>query len=452
MIDAYRDAGGRGELHLQVHLSWAPDQREAEAIAHDQWRSNVFPPPVCWDIDLAETFDAVCEDVPLEQVRQVVQRLVRPRRAHRAARRVRRAGLRRDRPAPRRAGAGGVRRRVRREGPPPAALDLRGDRRMRLTRTSDLWWKNAVVYCLDVETYADGNGDGCGDFRGLIQQHRPPGPARRHLPVADAVLPVPGPRRRLRHHRLLRRRPAAGHARRLRRAGAHRPRPRHAGDRRPRGQPHLGPAPVVRRGAQQPRLPQARLVRLGGRAARRRGRRAWCSPTRRPASGSYDEQTGQYYLHQFYKHQPDLNVANPRGPRRDRPDHGLLDGAGPVRVPGGRGAVPHRDQAPAGQARPSRPARLPGRPGRVPAPAQRGGGAARRGQPALPGPDAVLRGPRRRRQHRRADHVLRLHRHAGDVPVAGPRRRRAAGRRAASSGPSRPRTGTGPRSCATTTS
>ncbi|MEA2268432.1 MAG: hypothetical protein QOC64_1042, partial [Solirubrobacteraceae bacterium] len=24
---------------------------------------------------------------------------------------------------------------------------------MRLDRTSDLWWKNAVMYCLDVETY-----------------------------------------------------------------------------------------------------------------------------------------------------------------------------------------------------------------------------------------------------------------------------------------------------------
>jgi 1,4-alpha-glucan branching enzyme len=41
---------------------------------------------------------------------------------------------------------------------------------VRLTRTADVWWKNAVVYCLDVETYADGNGDGCGDFRGLIQK------------------------------------------------------------------------------------------------------------------------------------------------------------------------------------------------------------------------------------------------------------------------------------------
>ncbi|MEV4096761.1 alpha-amylase family protein [Streptosporangium saharense] len=41
---------------------------------------------------------------------------------------------------------------------------------MRLTHTADLWWKNAVVYCLDVETYKDGNGDGIGDFRGLAQQ------------------------------------------------------------------------------------------------------------------------------------------------------------------------------------------------------------------------------------------------------------------------------------------
>ena len=41
---------------------------------------------------------------------------------------------------------------------------------MRLTKTSDLWWKNAVVYCLDVETYADADGDGCGDFRGLTDK------------------------------------------------------------------------------------------------------------------------------------------------------------------------------------------------------------------------------------------------------------------------------------------
>src|SRR3982750_4538799 len=39
---------------------------------------------------------------------------------------------------------------------------------MRIDYTSDLWWKNAVVYCLDVETYSDSDGDGVGDFRGLI--------------------------------------------------------------------------------------------------------------------------------------------------------------------------------------------------------------------------------------------------------------------------------------------
>ena len=36
--------------------------------------------------------------------------------------------------------------------------------------TSDLWWKNAVVYCLDVQTFLDSDGDGCGDFRGLTER------------------------------------------------------------------------------------------------------------------------------------------------------------------------------------------------------------------------------------------------------------------------------------------
>ena len=26
---------------------------------------------------------------------------------------------------------------------------------MKITDTSDLWWKTAVIYCLDVETYMD---------------------------------------------------------------------------------------------------------------------------------------------------------------------------------------------------------------------------------------------------------------------------------------------------------
>jgi maltose alpha-D-glucosyltransferase/alpha-amylase len=31
----------------------------------------------------------------------------------------------------------------------------------------DLWYKNAILYCLDVEKYMDANGDGTGDFEGL---------------------------------------------------------------------------------------------------------------------------------------------------------------------------------------------------------------------------------------------------------------------------------------------
>jgi alpha amylase-like protein len=31
------------------------------------------------------------------------------------------------------------------------------------------WFKNAVVYCIDVDTFKDGNGDGIGDFIGLRQ-------------------------------------------------------------------------------------------------------------------------------------------------------------------------------------------------------------------------------------------------------------------------------------------
>ena len=34
----------------------------------------------------------------------------------------------------------------------------------------DLWYKNAILYCLDVEKYQDANGDGIGDFEGLMRR------------------------------------------------------------------------------------------------------------------------------------------------------------------------------------------------------------------------------------------------------------------------------------------
>src|SRR3954469_3032865 len=35
---------------------------------------------------------------------------------------------------------------------------------------NDLWYKNAVIYCLNVGTYMDSNADGIGDFQGLMRR------------------------------------------------------------------------------------------------------------------------------------------------------------------------------------------------------------------------------------------------------------------------------------------
>lgn len=72
IVAAYRDNGGRGPLAIQVHLSWHEDAHEAEAIAYDQWRSNVFPPPVCWDLATPEHFDVAASHVRPEDVAQAV--------------------------------------------------------------------------------------------------------------------------------------------------------------------------------------------------------------------------------------------------------------------------------------------------------------------------------------------------------------------------------------------
>ena len=64
VVAAYRDAGGRGTVSLQVHLSWAPTEDEALHIAHDQWAANVFGPPVSWDTATVEAFDVLADNVP----------------------------------------------------------------------------------------------------------------------------------------------------------------------------------------------------------------------------------------------------------------------------------------------------------------------------------------------------------------------------------------------------
>ena len=73
MVAAYRDAGGRGKLVLQVHVSWDPDPDRALALAHDQWRSNVFPPPLCWDLDSPEAFEQASAHVSPQDVTDAVR-------------------------------------------------------------------------------------------------------------------------------------------------------------------------------------------------------------------------------------------------------------------------------------------------------------------------------------------------------------------------------------------
>jgi alkanesulfonate monooxygenase SsuD/methylene tetrahydromethanopterin reductase-like flavin-dependent oxidoreductase (luciferase family) len=57
---------------VQVHLSWAPDEDSALEIAHDQWRTNVFTPPLCWDLETVEQFDIAAEHVSPEAMHDTV--------------------------------------------------------------------------------------------------------------------------------------------------------------------------------------------------------------------------------------------------------------------------------------------------------------------------------------------------------------------------------------------
>ena len=78
---------------------------------------------------------------------------------------------------------------------------------------NDLWYKNAIIYCLSVATYMDANGDGVGDFAGLMRRLDYLQRTRRHGDLADAVPNLALSRRRLRHFQLLRGRSALRHAR-----------------------------------------------------------------------------------------------------------------------------------------------------------------------------------------------------------------------------------------------
>lgn len=181
---------------------------------------------------------------------------------------------------------------------------------MRLTRTSDLWWKNAVVYCLDVETYQDGNGDGIGDFAGLTQRID-------HLVRLGVtcvwLMPFYPTRERDDGYDIT---DFYGVDPRLGTLGDFTEFVRTARD---RGIRVIADLVVNHTSEDHPWFKDAR----SSRSSDHRDWYVWQDePPKDGPSGvvfpdaedslwEYDEGSGQYYLHRFYKQQPDLNVANP---------------------------------------------------------------------------------------------------------------------------------------------
>ena len=138
-------------------------------------------------------------------------------------------------------------------------------------------------------------------------------------------------------------------ARGLRRVHARRQAARHPGDHRPGRQPHLRPAPVVSGRAPGPQLPLPRLVRLVSHAT------AQCEPghgVSRRAEVDLDVRSGSAKLVlppllRFPARSEHLQSARPG---RDSQDHGVLDPARRLRLPDGRGAVRDLDERAAGAA------------------------------------------------------------------------------------------------------
>ena len=203
----------------------------------------------------------------------------------------------------------------------------------------DLWYKNAVIYCLDVEKYQDANGDGIGDFEGLMRRLDYLAGPRRHLRLAAAVLPIAQPRQRLRRLRLLQRPREARLARRLRQLHEPRRGARHPRHRRPGGQPHVDRLALVPAGARAIPKSLFRDWYVWADERPKNHKDGIVFPGEQTTTWTLDKRAEQYYFHRFYEHQADLNTWNPVRARRDPEDHGLLAAARRLRA-SGMDAVP----------------------------------------------------------------------------------------------------------------
>jgi len=182
---------------------------------------------------------------------------------------------------------------------------------MKPKATSDVWWKNVVIYCLDVETFLDADGDGCGDLTGLGARLdylaglgigclwlMPFMPSRQRDDGYD-IVDFYGVDPRLGTH---------GDLVELLRT---------ARDRGMRVVADLvvnhtsDQHPWFRDGRRGPESPFHEFyVWSDEKPEEKPGDVVF--PDRERSNWAFDEEAGRWYLHRFYSHQPDLNVSNPR--------------------------------------------------------------------------------------------------------------------------------------------
>ena len=317
---------------------------------------------------------------------------------------------------------------------------------MRLKATSDLWWKNAVVYCLDVETFLDSDGDGCGDLPGLTDRLD----YLAGLGVSCLwLMPFYPSRQRDDGYDIT---DFYGIDGRLGTPGDFAEMIRTAADRGIRVIADLvvnhtsDQHPWFQSGA-RPRLAVPRLLRLGRREAARRSPATSCSPTGRTPTGRTTARPGSGICTASTPTSPTSTSPTPRSATRSpRSSATGCCRAWPASASTRCRSCSSRSGMPEGALHD--PHELPARPAPLHGPPPRRRDPHGRGQPRA-GPAArVLR----RRGRRRAAHGPQLRRQPGHVPGARARRRDAAARRAGGAARRSPRTASGRTSSATTTS
>jgi len=169
--------------------------------------------------------------------------------------------------------------------------------------TSDLWWKNAIVYCLDVETFTDAGG-GVGNLAGLIDRIDHVADLGASCVWLMPFYPTPNQDDGYDIADYLGVDPRLGDLGDVTEAI------RHARD---RGLRVLADLVVNHTSIEHPWFQAAR----GDRGSRYRRYYVWSDD---PASEqgttaenwTFDDVAGQYYLHRFAPFQPDLDITNPR--------------------------------------------------------------------------------------------------------------------------------------------